>query len=58
LSVWGLTPLLALFRPKVVSLLMIYLGAMTSAFLRSLQATDSFPTWSMEEASDFTKRLW
>jgi len=32
---------------KVVSLLRIYLGAITSALLRSLQATDSFPTWSV-----------
>ena len=30
---------------KVVSLLRIYLGAITSAFLRSLQATYSFPNW-------------
>ena len=43
LSVWGLTPLLA----KVVSLLRIYLGAITSAFFRSFQTTDSFPTWSV-----------
>jgi len=32
---------------KVVILLRIYLGAITSAFLRSLQATDSFPTFSV-----------
>ena len=32
---------------KVVILLRIYLGAITSAFLSSLQATDSFPTWSV-----------
>jgi len=34
---------------KIVSLLRIYLGAITSAFLRSLQGTDSFPTWSVVE---------
>jgi len=32
---------------KVGSFLRIYLGAITSAFLRSLQATDSFSTWSI-----------
>ena len=48
LPVWGLTPLLTLYAiSMVVRLLRIYLGAITSAFLRSLQATDSFPTWSV-----------
>ena len=48
LPVWGLTPLLTLYAiSMVVRLLRIYLGAITSVFLRSLQATDSFPTWSV-----------
>ena len=47
MSVWGLTSLLALLgHSKVASLLRIYLDAITSAFLRYLQVTDSFPTWS------------
>ena len=37
---------------------MIYLGAITSAFLRSLQATDTFLLGQWQEASDFTMPLW